>query len=484
MTDMTDINSKSKKITNFIKREIVLVLPLVLFVFFVCKYPVFVTNDTHQYAHMHIHRDPMYCLFLWVLRILIGGEGEIPVYMNVAVVLQNIFAWLSVVALTRAVRDSYKLKNWMTAPICILCLAPHLITPFVTQSGMVMSNSIMSEAITFPLFYTFIAYSIRMMEDEDHTRYIWLSLVTSWILSLARGQMMVTMIVWVIVRIAGVIRREGIKGSLKGKLREGKAKMWGRVAVTVAAFLCMFTLRGVFVNTYNLIFNNYYMGTTFSEVSVLTNIVYASDRDMVEKIEDEDAKRFFLMTYDEADRQGLNYKYSSGGILQRGRDLENAHDPIKYSCIDEYWRPVHWEESVIFENDYELETAEQDRVAGLIIKDLLPECIGRWVYDYLALCIFGFVRTVAIDRGPLFIYAAILYLCIIAFIIYQMIKAKSLTGTPLLRFGLFTLLCVCANVCGTATVIMCLSRYMIYVLPLVYIYILVGIYKSVPVKSL
>jgi len=454
-----------------------IIIPVLLFGFFAVCYPVGISNDSQQYVAMHIHRDPLYCFFLWLLRLPFDSESES--YMQIAKWLQNILAALSVIFLTNSISRTYlksdtskdasgkaignRINYIMEILVCLLCVSPHIITPFVAQTKLILSNSIMSESITLPLFYFFIGSMVLMMEsDRLWDKHSFGALIFAWLLSIARGQMMVMLIVFVIVKIAECIRRY---------VKEKKI-MFKHIFFAIIAFVLSFAVRILCVNTYNLVFNNYFMGTAYSDVSLLANVMYATDSDAEELIEDEKAHRFFLASMTKIQESEFSYHYSDSGILARGRHLEDNHDNIKFEAIEECWRAIHYAEDEVLSEDYELEAKEQDRVASIILKDIFPSCIGRWIYDYIALCIYGFVRTVAVMNTPFLIYAVIIYIFILGYIITSLIKKKNRANNSLLRLALFAMLTVCANVCGTAMVIMCLSRYMIYCLPLVYILLL------------
>lgn len=459
-------------------------LPLLLFAGFAIFVPVGIYNDSAQYIDMHIHRDSLYPLFLFALRKLFGGRD---IYLNVAVWLQNIFAFVSIVVLTHKIRDEFSLGRIATAIVCFIACMPHIMTPLMALSGLVLSNSIMSEAITFPLFYIFAAYLTGMIARYN-TSDRWKALAVGILLSLARGQLMVMLIVWLVVEVYMIIIN--------------KKKILIRIIAMTMVFCVAFVGRSILAKTYNLIFNGYFTGPTMSQVSLLTNILYASDYDDFLLIEDDAEKGFYLEAYIVADERQYTYNYAPDGFVNRAMDLEEKHDKIKFECLDEWWRGIH-DADPIYQNDYVLEGIEQDRIAGDIIKAVWADNFGRWLYDYLALAFIGFIRSLTLATPALTVVGVLTYIFIIigtVILITKYIKGVnrksskrrmsvqkesgidsedcSLTDTVdynevlIIRFSLLALLCVCANVFATAAVIMCLSRYMIYVLPLLYITVL------------
>ena len=464
--------------------KLILGLPLIMFLGCAVFLPVGIYNDTAQYISMHIHRDPLYSLFLWILRkIFFGGDY----YLRIAVLLQNIFAWVSVSVLTVKFRDEYSLGKLRTAAVCAIAMLPHIVTPFTTASSLILSNGIMSEAITLPLFYLFAAYMLPVINAGAHNDTALCGsigsirtdvikkdglkpLLVAWLLSLARGQIVVMLIVWLVV---------AIYVSLFYK----KEKALIRSAIVILVFISALGLRSIAVRSYNLAFNGHYTDTTMGNVSLLSNILYAADIEAAELIEDEKARTLYLASMNKADELGYNYKYASEGIMARGSALEAAHDGIKFECIDELWRSVHDEEAEAYRNDYVLENIEQDRVAGIIIRDILPSCIGTWLYDYISLAIYGFIRTVAFVSPIFNIYSMLVYIFAVFSLVWLIYTKRGGRSLPLIRLGLFTILTVCANVLATASVIMCLSRYMIYTLPLVYIYLMMVLTDMVKNKK-
>ncbi|MDO4294170.1 MAG: hypothetical protein Q4C65_13210, partial [Eubacteriales bacterium] len=431
-----------------------------------------VYNDSNQYIAMHIHREPLYPFFLWICRSLFG-EGEagtsITPYLEAARFLQNVLAAFSVLWLAQALRSRFCLGQWMNLAVCLLLLAPHVITPVFASSRLVLSNGIVSEALGLPLFYLFTAQCLKMLADRTR-RAAWSSLLLALFLSLVRGQMMFAILLWFVTASALIIGKvasgeatDRPSGSLSGRpwriLRQTGARL-------LACLLCValaFGARGLLVRSYNLAFNGFFINNTFGGVGLLANVLYAADREDGERIQDETAREFFYLSYDMAWEQGANWRFSPEGFLNRAAHLEKWHDALKFDFIEEPWRLVHDGQGF---TEYIPENVESDRIAGRITGALLPAVFGRWLYDYLALSACGLIRSVAVVHPVLNWYALAAYLGYIALLFYTRRKNPASLAV---RFGAFSLLAVAANVYATSLLIMCLSRYMIYGLPLFYV---------------
>ena len=116
-------------------------------------------NDSNQYIAMHIHREPLYSFFLWIFRSLFGETK----YLDIVRFLQNGLAAFSVIWLAESLKKRFDFGQWMEALVCLILLAPHIITPVFSASGLVLSNGVISEALGLPLFYLFTAQCMKMV---------------------------------------------------------------------------------------------------------------------------------------------------------------------------------------------------------------------------------------------------------------------------------------------------------------------------------
>ncbi|MDO4332385.1 MAG: hypothetical protein Q4C58_06800 [Eubacteriales bacterium] len=408
-------------------------------------------NDSNQYIAMHIHREPLYPFFLWIFRTLLGEEN----YLETVRFLQNAIAAFSVIWLTACLRRYFSLKSIMTLLVCLVQLAPHVITPLFSASGLVLSNGIVSEALVLPLFYLFTAECLKMVFDKSKKAAAW-SLVLALLLSLTRGQMMFAVLLWMVMALAALLEK----------------KQWKKTGIVLLCVVLAFGLRSFLVKSYNLAFNGYFINNTFGEVGMLANVLYAADRSDGERIEDEMVREYFYLSYDLAQEQQANYQYAPEGFLNRAAHLEQYHDMLKFDLIEEPWRARHDSEGFL---DYIPENVESDRMAGIIIKSLLPAVFWRWFYDYMALSVYGLIRSVAVVHPLLNWYALFVYIFVILLAVYTFWKDRN---SKAVRVAAFALLTVAANVYATSLIIMCLSRYMIYGLPVFYIAALLLLYEN------
>lgn len=409
-------------------------------------------NDSNQYIAMHIHREPLYSFFLWIFRSLFGETK----YLDIVRFLQNGLAAFSVIWLAESLKKRFAFGQWMEALVCLILLAPHIITPVFSASGLVLSNGVISEALGLPLFYLFTAQCMKMVYTRQRGAAL-SSLLLSLFLSLVRGQMMFTILLWLVFAGAVVIVE--------------KKKLAKRLLICVVCTALAFGTRTLLVKSYNLVFNGYFINNTFGSVGLLANILYAADEEDAERIADQDARVMFELSYRLAKEQGATYQDAPEGFFNRAAHLEKWHDAIKFEMIEEPWRQLHDREGFI---DYIPENVESDRIAATIGKSLLPAVLGRWLYDYLALACYGLIRSIAVVHPLLNWYALTAYL---AYIVLAALAWRKNHNSNAVWLAAFSLLAVFANVFATSMIIMCLSRYVIYGLPLFYVSGLMLLYE-------
>lgn len=409
-------------------------------------------NDSNQYIAMHIHREPLYSFFLWIFRSLFGETK----YLDIVRFLQNGLAAFSVIWLAESLKKRFDFGQWMEALVCLILLAPHIITPVFSASGLVLSNGVISEALGLPLFYLFTAQCMKMVYTRQRGAAL-SSLLLSLFLSLVRGQMMFTILLWLVFAGAVVIVE--------------KKKLAKRLLICIVCTALAFGTRTLLVKSYNLVFNGYFINNTFGSVGLLANILYASDEEDAKRIADQDARVMFELSYRLAKEQGATYQDAPEGFFNRAAHLEKWHDAIKFEMIEEPWRQLHDREGFI---DYIPENVESDRIAATIGKSLLPAVLGRWLYDYLALACYGLIRSIAVVHPLLNWYALTAYL---AYIVLAALAWRKNHNSNAVWLAAFSLLAVLANVFATSMIIMCLSRYVIYGLPLFYVSGLMLLYE-------
>ncbi|MDD6203096.1 MAG: hypothetical protein PUB13_09200 [Lachnospiraceae bacterium] len=420
----------------------------ILFGYFFLFREVKELGDSFQYLNQMISREPVYALLLQILTKLFGEHYTIPLSF-----LQNILAIISTYWLYYRITELFSFNPVFETGCAIILVSPHLITPFAAKSGMIITNSVLTEGIALSLYYIWAGMLLTLLldryEKKKGKRIITIMLLSVF-LSMIRGQLMICIIVWMIVTGWCMIR-------------DGKYKQI--LLVVVATALC-FVGKTQLTKCYNYLESGLYVNTVSSKPMILSNLLYLSDTEDGKQIEDERLRKAYENMVSEVEKQGLSVKNAKGNLLQRAQFHESGHETINFDIIVPNLNQYISYKYGITESDYQRLLIKQDEYAGEIFQAVIGKNIPAFLKNYFVIASLGFVRSVAIDRAFLPYFAVAVYLLVVILILLLLMKNHR---SPSAWFMLFVLLLICGTVFGTSIMIECISRYMIYNLPLFYI---------------
>ncbi|MBR5360396.1 MAG: hypothetical protein IK123_05850, partial [Lachnospiraceae bacterium] len=168
-------------------------------------------NDSKQYIDMHVHREPVYPLFLWIMRLIAGEKSLILTgVLQCALAVYSSYRFITYV-LDNVVMGRNGSGKWFT-PLALTAtvITPYIITPLMSVTHVMLANGILSEALALPLFLLYVVNLHMMMVERTDVgdiriRYAAVSFILAFVLSLTRSQMIVTLIAWVIVAVISVL---------------------------------------------------------------------------------------------------------------------------------------------------------------------------------------------------------------------------------------------------------------------------------------
>ena len=188
-------------------------------------------GDSFQHEMQFVTREPVYALLIQFLRWL---SPEYHYWL--VIVVQNILAVIANTIFLSVVRRELKLKRLMLFMFGAILLAPHILTPLASASGMVITNSLLSEGISYSLYLFYIMYILKAIwrkesfEKDSKLAFVWAVFV-----SLVRGQFMILILVWFLAMALIAFMQ----------------KRWKQIAVFVVMLAIAFVGRGLIVKTYN-----------------------------------------------------------------------------------------------------------------------------------------------------------------------------------------------------------------------------------------
>lgn len=391
-------------------------------------------GDSHQYVSMHIHREPGYSLFLWGVRAVFGQY-----FLSMAAAIQNIFAAIVTAGVVHYISNEFALKKIGTGILLLLNFVPHIVTPLFSVEHVIFSNGIMSEAICYPLFLLFVVMCHKMIMDYN-IKNISIAAILAFMLALTRSQFMVAFLIWLVLLCIKAISLQKSRYAI----------------LYIMLVIVMFLGRSVTVKSYNYIFNGRFISNTYGGVNTLANILYASNREDGQRIDDPIAQEVFYILYDSMVEAGWDKSKAGTSLKEQTDFLEVNHDNIKFYVVDQEIMDFLVERGM---SDYIDRNIESDRISMIIIKSIMPSCIVEWGKNYFLLAFRGMIRSIGVVHPVL--NWGVLGIYILAFLIWIREWVKNIHSKEgwLIFISLLSILAVSFSLPIT---IMCLSRYTIY----------------------
>ena len=403
-------------------------------------------GDSFQHEMQFVTREPVYALLIQFLRFLSPEH-----HYELIILVQNILAIVANTIFVCVLRRLLNLKWYMLPVMIVILLAPHIMTPLASASGMVITNSLLSEGISYSLYLFFILHILKavwsrnILGKDSLFAFFWAIGV-----SLVRGQFMVLILVWFLAM--------AIIAFLQ--------KKWKQIAIFVVMLAVAFVGRGLLVKTYNYCEQGLFVDTASGKAMSVANVLYVADREDGEAITDEGLRELFYEIYDRAYADGMNYQFSPDGLLARAAHHEECHDSLNFDYFAIAAKEYVTENTGVTVEDYQLMMVEVDKVASALMSELLPQVVVKYAYNYVAMVLMGFVRSVAMVHPIFNWYALVIYLIAMILTIFVWVKKHDSKAAP---FMALVLLMITGNVTGTSLMIQCISRYMLYNLPLFYL---------------
>lgn len=402
-------------------------------------------GDTFQHENQFVTREPVYALLIQFLKFISPQH-----HFELVIIVQNLLAVLANTIFVCSVRKMLNLK-WYLIPVFIsILLLPHIITPLAASSGMVITNALLSEGIAYSIYLFFIMYILKAIWSRNILgKDSILAFLSAVFMSLVRGQFMILILVWFMAMALIAVLQ----------------KKWKNIALLVVMLVVAFVGRGLIVKTYNYCEQGLFVDTASGKAMSVANVIYVADREDGKAIEDERLRELFNEIYDKAYADGMNYQFSPKGLLGRAAHHEECHDSLNFDYFAVFAKEYVTETTGITVEDYQLMMVETDKVASMLMAELLPEVIARYAYNYVAMISMGFVRSVAFIHPVFNWYALFIYLADALLTVFVWTKKHDSKAAP---FMSLVLLMIIGNVMGTSLMIQCISRYMLYNLPLFY----------------
>ena len=417
-------------------------------------------GDTFQHENQMVMREPGYALLIQFLRFISPQS-----FYWLIIIVQNMLAVAANTFFIVWMKKHFRLHLWIALLFTAILLVPHILTPVFSSTHFILTNALMTEGILFSLYpLAMLCLLNAIWSNKPLGKESIGTLLFFLLLSLIRGQMMVLFIVWFIV-MAAVAVVNGWQMAKRKSASVTDSVVKQGLLVIVVLLIVAFVVRVGIIRVYNYCENGLFVDTASGKAMSFANVLYVADREDGAAITDETLQGLFYEMYDAADADKMNYKYAKKGILNKATYHEKCHDELNFTYFGEPAKRYVGETMGIYTDRYQELMIAVDDVAAQLSSALMPQVLGRYIENYIAVIVLGFIRTVAYEYPPLVWYSLLIY--IVAAVLTIFLWKKNHTSITV-AFMAVMLLTIVGNVCATALMIQCISRYMIYNLPLFY----------------
>lgn len=413
---------------------------IILSIVFIWLKEPWIGADTPEYIRMRAYVPPLYPLFLKGLRLIFGETA----YTYVAVFIQTCFAAWIVAYLLDLLSETFKV-NKLTKNITFILL---LLTYFKVDEYDPNCNLwILTEGLSYSLFYVFVYYSILFLKKSSYLTFIKLTISMA-LLMLCRTQF--------IVCAGMLVLYIGFLFMIK---KINRKKVGYLIVITLVGMVCV----NIVQTGYKQIADRTNI-KMFHLLSLGTHLYYYSEPEDASEIEDESERQLFLDIYEEMAYNG--YCYEDGKWLDNIKRYRDSFPYIYSTARDK----IH---------DYVsqmgiMDVAEADEVASQILNrqiDVMKSRFWMWTWDSLKQLPASLARAIALYYEPLqeycIAYVVVFYGLYIGVNILLIVQAKKLQTVNL--FCVFQTIFTLANAVVSQMAIRSIMRYLAYTFGLFYI---------------
>ena len=134
------------------------VISVIFYGFFAILDGPHISPDSETYINMDISREPVYPIFLAMVR-GVFGEG----YLMAVVILQSLLAAYAAYKITVTFQEIFELKYFLYVPILLLQYAISMLNRFIALRGAAYSNCIQTEGISVSLWTLWVCCLIQIV---------------------------------------------------------------------------------------------------------------------------------------------------------------------------------------------------------------------------------------------------------------------------------------------------------------------------------
>ena len=312
---------------------------LIFVVFFEGEIGYVLGGDTEAYYlnfHHHVGVAPGYPLFIYIFQSVFGEE----VGLYAVVVAQIALLTGAVLYLVGTIKKLFELNWWQTILIWGCSMLPFVMLLPEDPIG----HTLMTESLTYPLFYIFMAYMCKAVVKKE-TKYFICGLLITMLMAWIRPQMQfafaVLGIIYVYVQISERLE--------KGKEKDIKKSWFVKSGICLVIVLLSMKFLSLMTAGYEKFFFDA-PAMDYSDQTLVQRLLYVADKEDAELIDNEKTKEIFLITWER---------------MQEAKTTQAYYDD-SWTSWDEIFKAF----------------GANSRILGIVVQEQL-EATGEWPEDLI-----------------------------------------------------------------------------------------------------
>lgn len=422
------------------------VIVCIFYLFFAIYDGAVICVDSPSYIDMDISREPIYPLFLAILRSLFS-HFDADFYLTVAAILQSMLAAFSAWSFAAYITREYKISRLSSILVLCIPLAVSLLCRFAATRGSMYSNSIMTESITISCYFLFFRYLIEFCLHRRKK-----SFISCWLLALllisTRKQMAIALFMLIIGILYCFFKDK--------RYFKGIALSFLCTASILLGTLCLDL-------GYNYAFRGEFARHSSDTRFITTMAFYTAKESDAKYIDDKEIQSLFLEVYNICNDNGYLKNSAGKNWLNRVSHFGDSYDCIQINTL---WPMVSQLALERYADDFVKAREYEDQIMNTINHSVIPHNLPQIISTFADNFISGLITTVAQRNSILIWYSLVIYLLYIALLIWHCVKNKD---ANIILFASLVLISIITNVGLVSMVIFCQTRYTIYNMALFYI---------------
>ena len=413
-------------------------------------------GDTEAYYlnfHHHIGVAPGYPLFIHVIQVLFGDS----LYLHVTAVIQIALLVFSIFWLIRTIDKIFQLKVWEVLLVWGFSMLPFVMLLPEDPIG----HELMTESLTYPLFYLFIAETAKGIIWKKRKHLVWSFVICAlqmWI----RPQMLFCF---------AVLGVSVVYLEISERMKTGKKKgLWKNWAVRcVLCALCIFAgikaVSGLTVVYERVFFDA--PALDYSDQTLVQRLLYLAQEEDQELFADEQIKAIYAETWERMEEKQTVQAYY-GNSWKNWSEMFQAFG-TNSRILGTVIREELDQEGILAKDEIGQEIQVSD-----ISHEIAQKLLKKYWKEHLALTVQllpkSFISTVFFHKKQFYdliwIASCLVYLGAGITGILQLIKRKHMNSA---EFMLLVMAASIINALGCDLVLAGLQRYMTYTLGMTWI---------------